>query len=114
MGRRTDEMLPCQSSLVQTLRRGGAMPNQITPFLWFDTQAEEAAAYYCSIFKNSRIVSVSRYAEAGPGETGSVMTVDFELGGQRFIGLNGGPEFRFTEAISFQVDCADQAEVDYY
>ena len=90
------------------------MSDRITPFLWFDTQAEEAAHYYCSIFKNSRIVSASRYPEAGPGETGSVMTVEFELDGQRFIGLNGGPEFTFTEAVSFQVDCADQAEADYY
>ena len=90
------------------------MSERITPFLWFDTQAEEAAAYYCSIFKNSRIISVSHYSDAGPAEAGSVMTVEFELDGQRFIGLNGGPEFTFTEAVSFQVDCADQAEVDDY
>ena len=90
------------------------MSERITPFLWFDTQAEQAAAYYCSIFKNSRIISVSHYPEAGPGETGAVMTVEWELDGQRFIGLNGGPEFTFTEAVSFQVDCEDQAEVDYY
>jgi predicted 3-demethylubiquinone-9 3-methyltransferase (glyoxalase superfamily) len=90
------------------------MSDRITPFLWFDTQAEEAASYYCSIFKNSRIISVSHYSDAGPAEAGSVMTVEWELDGQRFIGLNGGPEFSFTEAVSFQVDCADQAEVDDY
>jgi predicted 3-demethylubiquinone-9 3-methyltransferase (glyoxalase superfamily) len=90
------------------------MSTRITPSLWFDTEAEEAAAYYCSIFKNSRVVYVSRYTEAGPREAGTVMTVEFELDGQRFVGINGGPEFTFSEAISFQVTCADQAEVDYY
>jgi predicted 3-demethylubiquinone-9 3-methyltransferase (glyoxalase superfamily) len=85
---------------------------QITPFLWFDHQAEEAARFYVSIFKNSKIVSVSRYGEAGPGPQGSVMTVTFELNGQRFIALNGGPHFKFTEAISFSVDCKTQEEVD--
>src|SRR4051794_6005365 len=114
MGRRTDEMLPCQSSLVQTLSRGEAMPNRITPSLWFDTQAEEAAAYYCSIFKNSRIVNISHYTDAGPRPAGDVMTVEWELDGQRFVGINGGPEFTFSEAVSFQIGCADQAEVDYY
>ena len=88
--------------------------NKITPFLWFDTQAEEAAKYYVSIFKNSKIVSVSRYGEAGPGPAGSVMTVEFELAGQRFIALNGGPNFTFTEAISFSIDCKTQSEVDDY
>ena len=87
---------------------------QITPFLWFDTQAEEAAKYYVSIFKNSKIVSVSRYGEAGPGPAGSVMTVEFELDGQRFIALNGGPNFKFTEAISFSIDCRTQSDVDDY
>jgi predicted 3-demethylubiquinone-9 3-methyltransferase (glyoxalase superfamily) len=86
----------------------------IVPNLWFDTQAEEAAAFYTSVFKNSRIVSVARYTEAGPGPAGSVMTVEFELDGQRFVGINGGPEFTFDEAVSFQVDCEDQAEVDYF
>ena len=86
--------------------------HKISPFLWFDTQAEEAAKFYVSMFGNSRIVSVTRYGEAGPGPKGSVMTVVFELEGQRFIALNGGPQFRFTEAISFSVDCATQAEVD--
>jgi predicted 3-demethylubiquinone-9 3-methyltransferase (glyoxalase superfamily) len=85
---------------------------KITPFLWFDTQAEEAAKFYVSIFKNSKIVSVARYGDAGPGPKGSVMTVAFELDGQRFIALNGGPHFKFTEAISFSVDCKTQQEVD--
>lgn len=88
------------------------MTSRITPFLWFDTQAEEAANLYCSIFKNSRIVNVSHYTEAGPGEPGTAMTVEFELDGQPFVALNGGPEYTFTEAVSFQVTCEDQAEVD--
>jgi predicted 3-demethylubiquinone-9 3-methyltransferase (glyoxalase superfamily) len=87
---------------------------KITPFLWFDTQAEEAANFYVSVFPNSRIVTVTRYGEAGPGPKGSVMTVVFELDGQRMIALNGGPQFKFTEAISLSVDCKDQAEVDRY
>jgi len=90
---------------------GGTM-QKITPFLWFDNQAEEAAKLYVSIFGNSRIVSTTRYGEAGPGPKGSVMTVEFELDGQRFIALNGGPQFKFTEAISFSVDCKTQGEVD--
>jgi predicted 3-demethylubiquinone-9 3-methyltransferase (glyoxalase superfamily) len=85
---------------------------KISPFLWFDTQAEEAANFYTSIFKNSRILEVSRYGEAGPGTPGSVLTVSFELEGQRFTALNGGPQFQFTEAISFYVDCETQEEVD--
>jgi predicted 3-demethylubiquinone-9 3-methyltransferase (glyoxalase superfamily) len=87
---------------------------KITPFLWFDTQAEEAAEFYVSIFKHSKIASVSRYGEAGPGPAGSVMTVEFELDGQRFIALNGGPQFKFTEAISFSIACETQSEVDDY
>jgi len=87
---------------------------KITPFLWFDTQAEEAANLYVSLFKNSKILSVSRYGEAGPGPKGSVMTITFELDGQKFIALNGGPHFKFTEAISFSVDCKTQEEVDEY
>ena len=87
---------------------------RITPNLWFDTQAEEAAEFYCSIFPNSRIVDVARYTEAGPGEPGSVMTVEFELDGQRFVGINGGPQFKFDEAVSFQITCEDQDELDYY
>ena len=87
---------------------------KITPFLWFDNQAEEAANFYVSIFKNSKIVNVSRYGEAGPGPKGSAMTVVFQLDGQEFIALNGGPHFKFTEAISFSVDCKTQQEVDEY
>jgi predicted 3-demethylubiquinone-9 3-methyltransferase (glyoxalase superfamily) len=86
----------------------------ITPNLWFDMQAEEAANFYLSVFKNSRIVSIARYTEAGPGPDGSVMTVEFELDGQRFVGINGGPQFPFSEAVSFQIDCEDQGEIDYY
>ncbi len=84
------------------------------PCLWFDTQGEDAATFYVSVFPNSRIVDVTHYTEAGPREPGTVMTVDFELDGQRYLALNGGPEFTFDEAISFEIECADQAEVDYY
>jgi predicted 3-demethylubiquinone-9 3-methyltransferase (glyoxalase superfamily) len=87
---------------------------KLTPFLWFDTGAEEAAEHYTSIFPNSRITEVARYGSAGPREAGSVMTVAFELDGQRFVALNGGPEFSFTEAVSFVVNCETQAEVDEY
>ncbi len=87
---------------------------KITPFLWFDTQAEDAANFYVSVFRNSRIVKIARYGAAGPGPEGSVMTVEFELDGQPFIALNGGPYFKFTEAISFSVDCHTQDEVDHY
>jgi predicted 3-demethylubiquinone-9 3-methyltransferase (glyoxalase superfamily) len=90
----------------------------IVTCLWYDTQAEEAARYYTGIFKNSRIGTISRYTEAGQevhgGKPGSVMTVEFELNGQKFIGLNGGPHFKFNEAISFQIMCQTQEEVDYY
>jgi predicted 3-demethylubiquinone-9 3-methyltransferase (glyoxalase superfamily) len=85
---------------------------KINPFLWFDGKAEEAMNFYTSIFKNSRVVSVSRYGEAGPGPAGSVMVTEFELEGQRFMALNGGPEFKFTPAISFLVKCETQQEVD--
>ena len=85
---------------------------KITPFLWFDTQAEEAMNFYVSIFKNSKVVGVSRYGDAGPGPKGSVMTTTFELEGQRFIALNGGPSFSFTPAISLFVNCETQQEVD--
>ncbi|MDH6108718.1 putative 3-demethylubiquinone-9 3-methyltransferase (glyoxalase superfamily) [Kitasatospora sp. MAP12-15] len=85
---------------------------KITTFLWFDSQAEDAAKHYTSVFDDSRVLEVHRYGEAGPGEAGAVMTVVFELAGQRFIALNGGPLFTFSEAISLQVDCADQNEVD--
>ena len=87
---------------------------KITPNLWFDTEAAEAANFYVSVFKDSRIVSIARYTEAGPREAGMVMVVEFELDGQRFVGINGGPEFTFSEAVSLQVNCADQDEVDYY
>jgi predicted 3-demethylubiquinone-9 3-methyltransferase (glyoxalase superfamily) len=88
---------------------------RITPFLWFDSQAEEAANFYISVFKKgSRILDISRYGEAGPGTPGSVMTVQFVLDGQNFIALNGGPEFKFTEAVSFTVNCESQAEVDAF
>ena len=87
---------------------------RITPCLWFDTEGEEAAAFYVSLFKNSRITEVSRYGEAGPRPAGTVMVVSFELDGQPFTALNGGPEFTFSEAISFQIDCQSQEEVDYY
>jgi predicted 3-demethylubiquinone-9 3-methyltransferase (glyoxalase superfamily) len=89
--------------------------NSFTTCLWFDTEGEAAANFYTSIFKDSRIGRVSRYTEAGPGPAGSAMVVEFELNGQKFIALNGGPaNAHFTEAISFQIPCADQAEVDYY
>lgn len=84
----------------------------ITPFLWYDTQAEEAANLYVSIFPNSKILGVVRYGEAGPGPAGSVMTVEFELNGLTFTALNGGPLFPFTEAVSFTIKCTDQAEID--
>jgi predicted 3-demethylubiquinone-9 3-methyltransferase (glyoxalase superfamily) len=87
---------------------------KITPFLWFDGQAEDAANFYTSIFDNSKIVDVARYGEVGPGEKGSVMTVSFELEGQKFVALNGGPHFKFTSAISFYISCKTQAEVDYF
>jgi predicted 3-demethylubiquinone-9 3-methyltransferase (glyoxalase superfamily) len=90
------------------------MLQKIVPNLWFDTQAEEAAGFYLSIFKDSRIVSVSRYTEAGPGPAGSAMVVEFELEGQRFTGINGGPQFTFSEAISLAISCETQDEVDYY
>ena len=85
---------------------------KITPFLWFDGNAEEAVNFYLSIFKNSKIISVARYGEAGPGPTGSVMTASFQLDGQEFVALNGGPYFKFTEAISFWVSCETQGEID--
>jgi predicted 3-demethylubiquinone-9 3-methyltransferase (glyoxalase superfamily) len=90
------------------------MPQRIAPNLWFDTQAEEAAEFYTSVFPNSRIVSVARYPEGAPREAGMVMTVEFELDGQRVVGINGGPEFTFDEAVSLQINCKDQDEVDYY
>ncbi len=87
---------------------------KITPCLWFDNQAEEAANFYVSIFKNSKIGTITRYGEAGPGKKGSVMVATFQLEGQDFIALNGGPQFKFTEAVSFSVDCKNQDEVDEF
>jgi predicted 3-demethylubiquinone-9 3-methyltransferase (glyoxalase superfamily) len=90
------------------------MQQKIIPNLWFDTEAEEAASFYTSVFRNSRIVNVTHYTEAAPRPAGMVMTVEFELDGQRIVGINGGPEFTFSEAISLQIDCETQDEVDYY
>lgn len=90
------------------------MSDKITPFLWFDGQAEEAVNFYVSVFKNAKIHHVTRNTEAAPGETGAVLLIEFELDGQRFMALNGGPDFKFTPAVSFSIDCKDQAEVDYY
>jgi len=86
---------------------------KITTFLWFDHQAEDAAKFYVSLFKNSKITHVARYGDAGPGPKGSVMIVNFQLDGQEFIALNGGPQFKFTEAISLLVNCETQPEVDH-
>ncbi|KIF01355.1 3-demethylubiquinone-9 3-methyltransferase [Streptomyces sp. RSD-27] len=88
--------------------------NGFTTCLWFDGDAEAAADYYLSVFKDGRILRTGRYTDAGPGPAGEVMVVEFEINGQRFIGLNGGPQFPFTEAISFQIHCADEPEADYY
>jgi predicted 3-demethylubiquinone-9 3-methyltransferase (glyoxalase superfamily) len=87
---------------------------ELTACLWFDTDGEEAAKFYTAVFPNSQITHVSRYGEAGPRPAGTVMTVSFELDGKPFLALNGGPEFSFSEAISFQVDCKSQQEVDHY
>lgn len=90
------------------------MAQKIVPNLWFDTEAEEAAAFYTSVFENSRILAVTHYPEEAPREAGMVMTVEFELDGQRFVGINGGPEFKFDEAVSFEIKCEDQDEIDYF
>jgi predicted 3-demethylubiquinone-9 3-methyltransferase (glyoxalase superfamily) len=87
---------------------------QLTPCLWFDTEGEDAAELYTSVFPNSKILEIARYGSAGPRPEGTVMTVTFELDGQEFLALNGGPEFTFNEAVSFQIPCRDQAEVDHY
>jgi predicted 3-demethylubiquinone-9 3-methyltransferase (glyoxalase superfamily) len=89
------------------------MPSIITN-LWFDTEAEEAAEFYCSVFPGSEITGIMRYGDAGPRGAGTVLTVDFTLDGTPFTGINGGPQFRFTEAVSLLIDCADQDEVDHY
>lgn len=87
---------------------------KIVPNLWFDTEAQEAAEFYVSVIPNSRIVSIAHYNEAGPREAGMVMTVEFELDGQRYVGINGGPDFKFSEAISLQIECETQDEIDGY
>ena len=87
---------------------------KIIPFLWYNDQAEEAAKFYTSVFKNSKLGTVTRYGSEGPGPSGQVMTAVFELNGQEFIALNGGPQFKFTEAVSFVVNCETQEEIDYY
>lgn len=87
---------------------------KITPFLWFDDQAEEAMRFYMSIFRNSKVVNLSRYGDAGPGPKGAVMVAAFQLEGQDFLALNGGPQFTFSPAVSFTVNCETQAEVDHY
>jgi predicted 3-demethylubiquinone-9 3-methyltransferase (glyoxalase superfamily) len=90
------------------------MPKPIVPNLWFDTEAEEAASFYVALFPNSRIVNVAHYTDAGPRAAGTVMTVEFELDGQRFVAINGGPQYTFSEAVSFQITCRSQKEVDSY
>ena len=90
------------------------MQQKITPNLWFDGQAEQAASFYTDVFEDSRVISTTLYPENSPGEAGTVMTVLFELNGQRFVGINGGPQFKFDEAVSFEIRCEDQAEVDYF
>jgi len=87
---------------------------KITPFLWFDNNAEEAMNFYVSVFNNSKISTVTRYGDAGPGPKGSVLTAAFELEGQKFVALNGGPRFKFSEAISFVINCETQNEIDYF
>jgi len=88
--------------------------NKITPNLWFDGNAEEAAEFYISVFKNGSVLDIAKYPENSPGPAGTVMTVKWEVNGQEFVGINGGPEFPFTSAVSFEISCKDQAEVDYY
>jgi predicted 3-demethylubiquinone-9 3-methyltransferase (glyoxalase superfamily) len=90
------------------------MSQKITPNLWFDTEAEEAAGFYVDVFPDGRILEVSRYPENAPGPAGEVMTIEWEVLGMRFIGINGGPQFKFDEAVSFMISCKDQEEVDYY
>src|SRR5437588_544800 len=102
-----------QISAATTTENNNTM-QKITPFLWFDGKAEEAASFYTSIFKNSKIVSTMRYGEAGPGPKGSVMSATFELDGQEFIALNGGPHFTFSPAISFFINCDTQHEIDHF
>jgi predicted 3-demethylubiquinone-9 3-methyltransferase (glyoxalase superfamily) len=91
-----------------------SITQKITPFLWFDNNAEEAVNFYVSVFKNSKIGAITRYGDAGPGPKGSVLTAAFELEGQKFVALNGGPRFKFTEAISFVINCETQEEIDHF
>jgi predicted 3-demethylubiquinone-9 3-methyltransferase (glyoxalase superfamily) len=120
--RRSSEMMrrTARSSMVLSLteesdgRKEQPMQQKIVPNLWFDTEAEEAAKFYVSIFEEGRIVNVTHYTEAGPRPAGTVMTVEFEIAGERFVGINGGPQFKFDEAVSFQIACEDQDEVDYF
>jgi predicted 3-demethylubiquinone-9 3-methyltransferase (glyoxalase superfamily) len=97
-----------------TRSSGEVSMQKITPFLWFDGKAEEAAKFYVSIFKNSKMGTVNRYGDHGPGPKGTVMIATFQIDGQQFIALNGGPQFKFTPAISFMVNCETQDEVDYF
>jgi predicted 3-demethylubiquinone-9 3-methyltransferase (glyoxalase superfamily) len=90
------------------------MSQKITPSLWFDMNAEEAANFYVDLFDDGRILNVARYPEGSPGPAGEVMTVEWELNGQKFVGINGGPQFQFSEAVSFMISCKDQDEVDYF
>jgi predicted 3-demethylubiquinone-9 3-methyltransferase (glyoxalase superfamily) len=96
------------------INREGEAMHEITPCLWFDTEGEDAAKLYTSVFPNSKILDVSRYGEGGPRPAGTAMTVSFELEGQKFVALNGGPQYTFTEAVSFQVSCKTQDEVDHF
>jgi predicted 3-demethylubiquinone-9 3-methyltransferase (glyoxalase superfamily) len=103
---------PSREPVSRRTRGGSVMQQKIKPNLWFDTEAEEAAGFYTSVFENSRVVNVTRYTEAGPRPAGTVMTVEFELDGQRFVAINGGPQFTFDEAVSFEIDCETQDEID--
>jgi predicted 3-demethylubiquinone-9 3-methyltransferase (glyoxalase superfamily) len=105
---------PAASKEWTSLRRKGATVRDLITCLWFDTEGEDAARFYTSVIPNSRILGVTRYGSAGPRREGTVMTVDFELNGQKFVALNGGPQFTHTEAFSLQVICEDQEEVDHY
>ncbi|MFN2531787.1 MAG: VOC family protein [Pyrinomonadaceae bacterium] len=106
--------MPAQSTSRKEIETMATPGQKITPFLWFDTQAEEAANFYTSIFKDSKILDITRYGDLGPGPKGSVMTASFQLNGQTFVALNGGPLFNFTQAVSFVVNCDSQQEVDYF
>jgi predicted 3-demethylubiquinone-9 3-methyltransferase (glyoxalase superfamily) len=105
---------PGTAAAPSRIERALPRTQKITTFLWFDGQAEEAVNFYTSIFKNSKVLNTTRYGDAGPGPKGSVMTIEFDLDGQTFTAINGGPEFKFTEAISLVVHCQTQEEVDYF